>query len=223
MRTGQTIDAIAEAIASAMPELDATDRRIALAIHRLMSSGEPVEPAEVALASGTPMAQVNERLDSWPGVYRNNQGRVVGFWGHAASKLNPEYRFLIDGKTTYAWCALDTLFIPALLGKTARVQAADPVTGDPVSLLVDKEGVRDVRPAETVVSMVVPDGPFGYDVIESFCHRVLFFASRASGAEWSAQHNETTLLSIEEAFELGRTITRRIAPDVAGATGGDSE
>ena len=148
---------------------------------------------------------------------------MVGFWGHALSRLDPEYRFLIDGTTTYAWCALDTLLIPPLLGKTVRVEAADPRTGDPVSLVVDTDGVRDVRPAEAVVSMVVPDGPFGYDVIESFCHRVLFFASQASGAEWTAHHPGTTLLSIEEASALGRAIVRRIAPDVDGPTGGDIE
>lgn len=84
---------------------------------------------------------------------------MVGFWGHAISKLDPEYPFLIDGKTTYAWCALDTLFIPPLIDKAVRVEASDPITGAPVSLVVDAEGAHDVKPADAVVSMVVPDGP----------------------------------------------------------------
>jgi alkylmercury lyase len=209
------MDQIAEAIEAAMPDLDSTDQHIASAIHRLMSRGEPVEPEAVAHAAGAPVQRVQARLESWPGVYRDDRGRVVGFWGHAISKLEPEYRFLIDGKTTYAWCALDTLFIPALVGKAVRVEASDPNTGEPISLVVDAGGVHGVRPAGSVVSMVIPDGAFGYDVIESFCHRVLLFASEASGVRWVAEHDGTILLSVKEAFEIGRRLTERIAPDLS--------
>lgn len=215
MKTRATTDEMAEAIDAAMPELDPTAQQIARAIYRLMSGGAPVEPAAVAQAAGTTAMGVNERLDSWPGVYRDKQGRVVGFWGNAIFKLDPEYRLLIGGKTTYAWCALDTLFIPPLFGNEVGVEAWDPITGEPVTLVVDASGVHDVKPASALVSMVVPDGPFGYDVIESFCHRVLFFPSEASGAAWVAEHEGTMLLSIEEAFEVGRHLTKRIAPDLA--------
>ena len=213
MKTRPAIDEIAAAIDAAMPDLDATDQQIAHAIHRLMSTGEPVEPAAAANAAGAAVERVNERLGSWPGVYRDDQGRVVGFWGHSISRLDPEYRFLVDHRTSYAWCALDTLFIPPLLGKPVRVEASDPVTGEPVSLVVDGDGAHDVKPPGAVVSMLVPAGPFGYDVIESFCHRVLFFASEASGARWIAEHEGGMLLSVEETFELGRRLTKRIAPD----------
>lgn len=217
MRASASIDETADAIDAAMPELDPTDQQIASAIHRLMSAAEPVEPVAVALAAGTTLEVVAERLDSWPGVFRDDEGRVVGFWGQAISKLDPEYRLVSAGKTTYAWCALDTLFIPPLLGKRVRVEASDPVTAEPVSLVVDAEGAHDISPAGALVSMVVPDGPFGYDVIESFCHRVLFFASDESGARWIADHEGTMLLSVDEAFQLGRRLTARIAPELSAA------
>ena len=54
-------------------------------------------------------------------------------------------------------------------------------------------------------------------MIESFCHRVLFFASEEAGRSWAAEHEGTTLLSVQEAFELGRAMSERIAPDVFGA------
>jgi alkylmercury lyase len=161
---------------------------------------------------------VEDALNSWPGVYRDDEGRVVGFWGLATSRLDPEYRFLIDRKTSYAWCALDTLFIPALLGKIVSVEATDPVTGERVSLTVDRNGVRDLMPSGAVVSMLIPDGPFGYDVIESFCHKVLFFASEEAGTRWTAEHEGTTLLSVRDAFELGRGF-ERVYPDIFGAQG----
>jgi len=213
-RTKPTVDEVAEAIKAAMPTLDATDQQIVSTIHRLMSSGDPVDPEAVANAVGGLVGRVNEKLDSWPGVYRDEQGRLVGFWGQAIEALDPEYRFIDNGKTSYAWCALDTLFIPPLIGRTIRIEASDPVTGQPVSAVVESDGVRDVQPAGAVVSMVVPEGPFGYDVIDSFCHRVLFFTSEVSGAKWIAEHEGTMLLSVDEAFELGRSMTKLIAPDI---------
>ena len=212
---------LAEAIKAAMPVLDETDQHIATAVHRLMSSGAPVEPAAIAKAAGgVSQERVNERLNTWPGVFRDDMGRVVGFWGHAIDKLDPEYRLVAAGNTTYAWCALDTLFIPGIIGHDVRVEASDPVSGEPVSLVVDRDGARDVTPGGALVSMVIPDGPFGYDVIESFCHRVLFFASHKTGDKWTAAHEGTTLLPVDQAFEVGRVLTERVAPDIFGAKSG---
>lgn len=214
-----TVDDFAGAISGAMPKLDLTDQQIQTEIHRLMSSADPVDPADVATALGVPVELVNARLDSWPGVYRDPQGRVVGFWGQALSVIEAEYRFKVDGKTTYAWCALDTLFIPKVIGKTVRVEAFDPVTGEPVSLVVTPDGVRDLQPAGAVVSMVVPDAPFGFDVIESFCSRVFFFASEATGAKWAGEHPGTTILSVDEAFKVGQVATQLTSPDLFGKKG----
>lgn len=221
-REEASVDEVAEAIKAAMPALDKTDQRIATAVHRLMSRGEPVDPAAIANAVGSVSVDlVNERLSSWPGVFRDDNGRVVGFWGHAVEKLDPEYRLIADGRTTYAWCALDTLFIPGIIGRAVRVEATDPISGVPVSLVVDRDGAREINPPGALVSMVIPDGPFGYDVIESFCHKVLFLASEATGARWIAQHEDTTLLPVEQAFEVGRVLTERVAPDQTAR--GDTE
>jgi alkylmercury lyase len=213
-RVVTSVESVSEAIKGAMPVLDETDRQIATAIHRQMSLGKPVEPAAVAHAVGIRVDHVEARLASWPGVYRDEGGRIAGFWGHAIAALDPEYRLVADGQTTYAWCALDTLFIPGIIGKSIRVEASDPVSGQPISMLVDRDGARTVSPAGALVSMVVPDGPFDYDVIESFCHRVLFFASEETGAQWIAEHPDTTLLSVADAFEVGRALTTRITPGV---------
>jgi alkylmercury lyase len=214
-----TLDEIAEAIVAAVPDLDLKNQRIVLSTRRLLAQGEPVTIDAIAAASNVPAAEVEATFSSWPGVYRDDSGRVVGFWGQALEALDPVYRLVTGGKTTYAWCALDTLFIPPLLGGTVRVEASDPVTGDPVSLVVDGDGAHDVQPAGAVVSMVVPDGPFDYDVIESFCHKVLFFASRESGESWTANHAGTMLLSVSEAFEVGRGLNAHVAPELLTQTG----
>jgi alkylmercury lyase len=209
-----SVESLSEAIEGAMPVLDEADRKIAATIHRLMSLGKPVEPAAVGEAVGIDVRDVDAKLASWPGVYRDNGDRIVGFWGHAIAKLDPEYRLSADGQTTFAWCALDTLFIPGITGQTVRVEASDPLSGEPVSLVVDRDGVHELMPANASVSMVIPDGPFGYDVIESFCHRVQFFASEETGARWTTEHPDTTLLSVADAYEVGRALTARITRGV---------
>ena len=218
-RNGTTVVELTDAISAATPKLDAEDQRIVMATYRLLAKAEPVSADAIARAIELPVGRVEEALNSWPGVYRDDDGRVIGFWGLALANIDHEYRFVVEGKISYAWCALDTLFIPAYLGKTVRVETTDPMTGESVSLVVDGNGVRELTPPGAVVSVVIPDGPFGYDVIESFCSQVLFFASEESGKSWVGEHEGTTLLSVPEAFELGQAVFVHKAPDISGTRG----
>src|SRR5712692_1639148 len=152
-----SVEQVSEAIKGAMPGLDETDRQIASAVYRLMSLGQPVEPTAIGEEVGIDDEDVESRLASWPGVYRDERGRVAGFWGHTIAKLDPEYRLSADGQTTYAWCALDTLFIPGIIGKTVQVEASDPISGRPISMLVDRDRAHGLSPAGALVSVVVPD------------------------------------------------------------------
>ena len=122
------LEEMAKAISAAMPAMDATEQRIAINIYRQLAEGRPVTTEAIAQAVGIPAARVEAALNSWPGVFRDGEGRVAGFWGLTITKLEPEYRLQIDGKASFAWCALDTLFIPPLMDKTVGVQATDPVT-----------------------------------------------------------------------------------------------
>jgi hypothetical protein len=173
---------LTDAISAATPVLDADDLRIVMATYRQLAKCQPVTADAIAQAIDLPV------------------GRL------ALAALDPEYRLVVEGRTSYVWRALDTLFIPAYLGKTVRVESTDPASGAPVSLVVDGSGVRELTPSGVVVSNVIPDGLFGFDVIESFCHKVLFFASEDAGRRWTTEHQGTTLLSVQEAFELGQAV-----------------
>jgi alkylmercury lyase len=50
----------------------------------------------------------------------------------------------------------------------------------------------------------VPTRPWDEDVIRSFCHHVLYLAAEEAGRRWMATHPGTFLLSVEQAFEVGR-------------------
>ena len=203
---------MADSIRAAMPELDQGDRRIALAAYRRLARGRPATVAELSEDSGVPAAAVEAALGGWPGVYRDSDGRLAGFWGLAVAPLKPEYRLTVGRRTCYAWCALDTLFIPTFMGGEVSVESACAVSGKRVSFRLVDGALHDPTPAGAAVSMAVPDRSFGHDVIETFCHRVLFFASSALGAEWTATHAGTRVISLAEAFQLGRRLAEALLP-----------
>ena len=216
MSPSVNLEDVARAVAAASPDLDRDGQRIVVWTHRLLARGEPVSPAEIADAAGVPAERAEESLRSWPGVFWDDHKRVVGFWGLAVGRLEPTHRIEVDGRTVYGWCAWDTLFLTEILGKETHVESGDPVTGEPVRLTVTPEGVKEVDPEGAVVSFLLPDGAFGADVVQSFCHFVHFFASRESAERWASDHPGTFLFSVHEAFELGRLTNRLRVPDLLG-------
>ncbi len=205
-----TIDNLAGKIAVAMPRLGRTDQRIAIGLYRLLAEGQPVSPERLAESLNLSQGRIRETLSQWPGVFYDDTRSVVGFWGLALSGM--PHRLQVDGKGLYTWCAWDSLFIPGILGKTGNVESKDPVTGEKISLVVGPEGVQELAPTETVVSFLEPNGVFDSDVIQSFCHFVHFFGSRKSGERWTSAHKGTLLLSVDQAYELGRQTNARLSP-----------
>lgn len=195
-----SLENVAEALRAAVPTLDPAEQRLALELYRLLLAGKPVTSSDVASRAGADVAVVEAALDRWPGVFRDRKGRIVGFWGLAVRGM--PHRMVTDVGDITTWCALDPLLIAPLITDEARVESADPVSGAPISLTVTPAGVRDLAPAEAVVSMLAPDGPFGRDIVESFCHYVHFFASEATAQGWVADHPGTFLLTVDEAFEV---------------------
>jgi alkylmercury lyase len=99
--------------------LDDTSRRLALAIYRGLSEGNPVSAAELATIVQPPHDGVAATLSGWPGVYYDDQRRVIGFWGLTIVPM--PHRLRIGDRTLYAWCAWDTLFLPELIGMPLEV------------------------------------------------------------------------------------------------------
>lgn len=205
-----TLAELSEALVGAAPDLDDLGRRVVVATYHLLAGGEPVPDGRIAEAVGADVAEVSGRLRTWPGVFRDADDHIVGFWGLAIAPLDPEYRLLTPGAPDlFAWCAWDTLFLPVVLGRALEVRAADGQSGDPISVSVGPDGLRSVDPPGTVVSFVVPDGRFDADVITGFCHKVLFFADRDHATRWmNTRRDDLFALPIDDAFEVGRRVVR---------------
>lgn len=202
MTESRSIETVAEALAAAAPTLDEREQRLALELYRALMTGRPVSPEDLAARAGVDVAEVESALERWPGVFRDRRGRIVGFWGLAVRGMPHRLTSAAGSLTT--WCALDPLLIAPLVTDEAQVESVDPVSGAPIALTVTPAGIRDASPSTTVVSMLAPAGPFGHDIVESFCHYVHFFASDETGRAWVADNPGTFILPLDDAFELAQ-------------------
>ena len=199
-----TVQELADAIAVATVDINDQERRIAVSLYKLLAQGDPVPPAALAARSGVPEAVVLATLKSWPGVFRDDEDHVVGFWGLAIPEMT--HRFHAEGgKPIYAWCALDPFLIVPVISRPARVESTDPITGEHITMTVKPGGIEDVSPASAVVSFLMPDKtkPFDQDVILNFCNYVLNFTSRVSAERWASERDGITVLSVHDAFQVG--------------------
>ena len=196
------LDRLASKILQIFPELTPDARRLAVNLYRLLAKGKPVARADLAEATGISAERVSVILEGWHGVYFEDE-KIVGFWGLTTKPVS-KHLIKFDGHTEYAWCAWDTLFLPHLVGKTMEVESVDPETGVSVRLTVSPDGVAHISPPGAVLSFLEPTEEMSDDIVATFCHFVHFFPSREVGAAWIAKHAGTSLLTIEEGFELGK-------------------
>ena len=196
------------AVADATPDLDPEGQRITIHAYRLLARGEPVTPAQIAEAAGVPRKRTEKVLRSWRLVLWDDHGRVVGFFGLQSHHVEPTHRIEVDGTPVFGWCAGDTLLIPEILGTTAKVESADPLSGATIRLTVTPEGATGLEPTEAVMSLLYPEGELTETAIQSFCHRVYFFESPGSAREWIGDRPGMFTVTIDEAFQLGRLVNR---------------
>lgn len=136
------------------PAASADDQWLARTLFQLLAKGEPVEDARLAGAVGRPAKELSTTLEGpafAPLLYRDDEGRIVGFSGLGLPQLGETaHRLRFDGRELYAWCAADALFLPSTLEREVRVESRCPVTGERISLTVTPQGYREIDPPEAV-------------------------------------------------------------------------
>lgn len=197
---------LAARIAECFPTLNVLEQRLSLNLYRLLAEGQPVPRTMVAERLEVPLQTVSGILDGWPGVFSDDERRIVGYWGLAipAAYKSP-HTLKINGRTLAAWCAWDTLFLPQLIGHAAQIESAGPLASGTVRLTVTPDRVERVEPVGAQMSVLLPDPKqVQKDVVTSFCHFVHFFPSREAAASWTSKHPGTFMLSIHESHVLAR-------------------
>ena len=167
----------------------------------LLVRGKPVAPEEIAAASGKSPEEVRATLDRFPSTEWDEQGRVVGLG--LTLQLTP-HRLELEGHTLFAWCALDALLFPVLLGRPASIKSPCRGTGEPVHIEVTPAGIEAVDPPSAVVSIVAARDLTNLRSVG--CHNTHFFSSPDVSSRWLERHPEAIILPVEDAFRLGRLI-----------------
>ena len=208
-KISQRVEEISTTLQGIFPKFGREEQQIDLALYRLLARGKPVSEGQVAETLQIQNASVENYLKRITSVQRNDEGEIVGFRGLTVSSTS--HRLEVEGKTLYTWCALDTLFIPQLLGKTTRVESTCPVTRSKIRLTVGNQGVSQLDPKGAVVSLVTPDAAKAQEnVIGNFCHFVHFFSSPQAGEKWISKNPGKPLVSVAEAFYIGRRVNEAL-------------
>ena len=119
----------------------------------LLAGGEPVTIDQLAAQAGRAEDEIREALAEMPDTEYDTEGRIIG--GGLTHNPTPHH-YQTGDRTLYAWCAMDTLVFPAIIGHTAQVTSPCRATGEPVRLAVTPDGPTHVEPATAVVSVVTP-------------------------------------------------------------------
>lgn len=178
---------------------------------RLLAEGEPVSAWQLASASQMTLDEVKDSFKelSHYGAEFDTEGNLVS----TVLSLNPTvHQFRVHERDLFAWCALDTLFLPALLGQPAVVESRCPTTAVDIQLTITPEGVEALDPPDTVLSVVIPgvtpgcavgtkSGPQG-----SLCSAIYFFGSHEAASTWLATHPGLAILSVHEAWQLAHEV-----------------
>lgn len=192
------------------------NRRLAESLIRMLSQGEPVTPERLATHLRRPLAEVSRMLEDVPDLERDDCGRIVA---GGISLLPTAHRFIVDGRVMFAWCALDALSYPTILGRNVIIESHCHASRAPLRLVVSPAAVELADPAEMVVSLGSASSPVAAGSVRArFCDRVRFFRSPPAGEGWLAEHPDSVLLPVREAFELGL----RLAAPGGGAAGGEA-
>ena len=87
------------------------------------------------------------------GMQMDEDGNILGA---ALTARETPHKIRLAGKDLYAWCSLDTLFIPGLLAETAGIESTCPSSGEPIRLTVSPERVEAAEPSSTWLSVFLP-------------------------------------------------------------------
>jgi len=178
---------------------------------RLLVQGRPVAPELLARRLHRELDEVRAILGAHPELEYDAQGNLVG---SGLTLVPTTHQFRVEQRTLFAWCAFDTLTYPVELHLSAQVTSRCPVTGSSIQLTVTPEQVLDQDPGEAQVSLVVDvAAECCYNVREDVCNYGHFFASREAALLWQAAHRQVVILSVKEAYQVGKLVEGSRFPD----------
>jgi hypothetical protein len=176
-------------------------------LQSFVRTGAAPDTARLAeLAAPFDVAEVLAELADGDFVYVDHAGRITAAYPFSALPT-PHRVQIADSATVFAMCAIDALGISAMTGLPAVIESADPSTGQPVTVHVDRASTT-WDPATAVVYVGHTGNECAGPSASVCCGYMNFFATRAAAAIWAAAHPEISgaILSQSHALQIGISI-----------------
>jgi alkylmercury lyase len=204
--TNEKKDQLTERLAAVSGFVDygAERSRLLIQVWQAVATGKPVTTQQVdAFVSGFGIAP--EEADQFlrQMTERNDDDSIVGIMG--LSQNDHPHKFTVGGVQMSTWCAADTLFLPAMLGRTATIESASPESKETVRLTVGPDGVQTLEPSGAVISFVLPEETNMTSVASiwmTFCSHIFFFASHSEAEQWANGRDDIRIMPVEQGFEI---------------------
>jgi hypothetical protein len=191
------------------PEFGPDNSRLLIQTYRALAKGRPLTADQVnEIATGLGISQDEAHSFLGEVTERDADDNIIGVIGLSLNEAWV-HRFYVNGASLRNWCAWDSLFIAPLLKQTVTIESDSPETKEKVRVTVGRQGIELSEPADAVVTVVALD-PKKHDVSSleavwgNFCHQVYYFASRDEAVRWAADREDIVILTVEEAYELGK-------------------
>lgn len=203
------LETIAQAIAQRQGRYQRTTPLFGQLVH-LLAQGQPVAPERLARLLQWDRDEVLAILQAHPELEYDAQGNLIG---SGLTLVPTTHRVQIEQQTVFTWCAFDTLTYPVDLQVSAHITSQCPVTGKFIRLTVTPDQVRDLDPRDAQVSLVVEVAAecCSQNVREDICNYGHFFASPVAAVRWQAAHPQVVILSVEEAYQVGKLVEKYYA------------
>jgi alkylmercury lyase len=182
-----------------------SNEQVWVALIRRLAAGQPVSAAQVAADTALEEEAVRAVLQQLSDVDYDGAGNVVGF---GLSLVSTAHQFTLRGRTLYTWCALDTFLYTALLGQPSQVVSQCPVTTSPITLVMTPEGIIEVCPPSSVISIIIPDGSISDCRRSAFCNYGHFFATPEAGTTWLGDYPNGIILPVADGHQLGQLLAK---------------
>ena len=163
----------------------------------------PGMPRLAKRAAPFEVSQVLAELANGDFLCLDDAGQITAAYPFSA--VPTRHRVRISGEAAvFAMCAIDAMGISAMTGRPVVIESADPCTGEPVTVHVDR-ATSTWNPATAVVYVGRTGGQCARPSASVCCGYMNFFATRAAASAWAASHPEISggILGQARALQTG--------------------
>jgi hypothetical protein len=172
-------------------------------LRSFVRTGSAPTGAELSAAAAPhELAAVLKELADGDFLCLDDAGRIAAAYPFSA--LPTRHRVKMAGVQAFAMCAIDALGVSVMTGRPVVIESADPVTGAPVTVAVERDQAS-WDPVTSVVYAGSAGSECGGPSATECCDYINFFGTGATAAEWVACHPEITggILDQQRALRAG--------------------